>query len=49
MPEPQESPAAARELAQDCLDPQRVLADQQRAQFIDRGAQRAGERAAVEA
>ena len=36
------------QLAQDGLDPHRVLADQQRAQFIDRAAQRAGERAAVE-
>ena len=48
MPEPQESPAAAPQLAHDRLDAQRVLADDQRAEFIDRAAQRAGHRAAVE-
>ena len=36
------------ELPQDRLDPQRVLPDDQRAQFIDRAAQRAGQRTTVE-
>ena len=45
---PAESPAASAQLAHDRLDAQRVLADGQRAEFIDGGAQRAGHGAAVE-
>ena len=41
-------PPRQPQLAHDRLDAQRVVADDQRAEFIHRAAQRAGHRAAVE-
>ena len=48
-PGPQESPVPGAQLGDDLLDAQRVLADGQRGEFLDRGMQAAGHLAAVEA
>ena len=46
MPPGPAEPAAAAQLGGDHLDPHRVLADAERAQFLDRAFQAAGQRAA---
>ena len=47
-PGPQESPVPALQLGDDFLDAQRVFADGQGGEFLDRDAQAAGHLAAVE-